>query len=181
MEFINKIEAMVAGWAKSVPHLPAAGQKWLGQNVWWITLVGTILSAIGLLIALGALFTLIALLGAVSSSIYGAYATAGVSGFTIIGSVIGLVLSAATLVLMAFAIKPLKDMKKQGWVLLFLSWLVYAVSVVINSVLSLNVVGFILGIIFGAVALAVSGYFLFEIHAQFAHVRTIKAKTAKKA
>jgi hypothetical protein len=180
MEFINKLETTVVGWAKNVPHLPPAGQKWLGQNVWWIVLIGAIVSGIALLFAIGALFTLIALLGAVTASYYGAYAATGVTGLTIAAAIVSLVFVVFRVILLAVSVKPLKEMQKKGWVLLFIVWLLQGLSVVISAVLSFSIAGFLLGIIFGAIGLAVSGYFLFEIHGQFAHSPRV-TKSAKKA
>jgi hypothetical protein len=174
MEFLNKLEATIGGWTKSLPHLPANAQKWLGQNVWWIDLVGVILSVIFGLVAIGALFTTIALL----NSVYGYYAV-GLSGWSIIGSVVAIVFWAVQIFLLALAVSPLKAMLKKGWVLLFITWLVRAVGIVVSAILSFSIFGFIGGIIFGAIGLAISGYFLYEIHGQFAHVT--KKVPAKKA
>lgn len=180
MEFSNKLEALVGGWAKNMPHLPPAGQKWLGQNVWWIVLIGAIVSGIALLFAIGALFTLIALLGAVTASYYGAYAATGVTGLTIFAAIVSLAFVIVRVILLAVSVKPLKAMQKKGWVLLFWVWIIQAVSVIISAILSFSVAGFLLGIIFGAIGLAISGYFLFEVHGQFAHSPRV-TKVAKKA
>ncbi|MFZ2126547.1 MAG: hypothetical protein WAV04_03495 [Candidatus Microsaccharimonas sp.] len=178
MDFINKLETMIGGWLKNVPHLPAAGQKWLATNVWWIVLIGAILTGIGLLFAIGGLFTLIALLGAVSSVYY--VPGAGITAWSIIAAVIGLVFTVIQGILLAIAVQPLKAMQKKGWVILFASWLLGILSVVISAIVSGSIFGFISGILFGAIGVAISGYFLYEIHGQFAHVKTVKAK-AKKA
>lgn len=174
MEFISKLESTVGNWVKNVPHLPANGQRWLGQNVWWIVLIGAILSGIALLFAIGALFTLIALLGAVSATYY-VPGVAGIGALGIIGSVVGLVFLVLQGLLMAIAVGPLKRLQKKGWVLLFTVWLINILAVVVNSVLTFSVGGFLVGILFGAVGAAISGYFLFEIRGQFAH--TTKAAT----
>jgi len=179
MEFINKLETTIGGWIKNVPHLPVAGQKWLAENVWWLALIGAILTAISLLFAIGGLFTLIALLGAVSSVYY--VAGAGVTGWSILAAVIALVFAVIQGILLAVAIKPLKAMQKKGWVILFLGWLLNILSVVISAVVSGSVFGFISGILFGAIGIAISGYFLYEIHGQFAHVVKAKSTKAKKA
>lgn len=177
MEMLQKLETMVAGWVKNVPHLPAGGQKWLATNVWWIVLIGAIVTGISLLFAIAGLFTLIALLSAVSSVYY--VAGAGVTGLSILGAVVALVFAIAQGLLLALAVKPLKDRQKKGWVILFAGWLLNIVSIVLSAILSFSVFGFISGILFGAIGIAISGYFLFEIHGQFAHVKTVKASTKK--
>lgn len=174
MELIGKLEKTVMGWAKNVPHLPPAGQKWLGQNVWWIALIGAILSGISVLVSLAALATLVSLIGAVSSTYY---VSTSYGGLSILTAVVSLVFLVVNGLLLAVAVKPLQRMEKKGWVLLFMTLLLEALSVVINAVLSFSVVGFIVGILFGAVGLAIGAYFISEIHGQFGH----RVKTADKA
>lgn len=172
MELINKLEKTILGWVKNVPHLPVTVQKWLGTNAWWIVLVGAVLSGIATLFALIGLFTLIALIGSVSSTYY---VTGTTSSWAIVSSAVGVAFLALVALIYVMAIKPLQSKQKKGWVLLFLSWIVNAISVVVSSVISMSVIGFVIGILFGAIYLAISGYFIFEIHGQFAHA-TIKAK-----
>lgn len=166
MEFINKLEKTVLGWTKSVPHLPVVAQKWLGSNVWWIALVGAILSGIAVLFALVALSALIAIIGAPSNAyyVYGGY-----TGTAIVASLVSLAFLIGNGILLALAVNPLKAKQKKGWVLLFLTLLLEALSVVVNAVLTFSVLGFIIGILFGAIGLAIGAYFVFEIHGQFAH------------
>lgn len=176
MQLISKLEKIVLGWAKNVPHLPPAGQKWLATNVWWIVLIGAIISGVAFLISLAGLFTLVSLLGAASSLYY--VAGSNYTSLAILSATISLIFLAANGLLLAFAVKPLQHMQKKGWVLLFMTLLVQALSVVVHAVLSFSVAGFIIGILFGAIGLAIGAYFISEIHGQFGH--TAKA-TIKKA
>lgn len=179
MEFVNKLETTIAGWVKNVPHLPVAGQKWLAQNVWWIALIGAILTGISLLIAIGGLFTLIALIGSAASYYY--IAGSAVNSWSIVSAIVGLVILALRGLLLALSVQPLKAQQKKGWVLLFATWLLNVVAVVLGAILTFSIFGFIIGILFGAIGIVISGYFLFEIHGQFAHtVRTARV-TSKKA
>lgn len=180
MEFISKLESTIGGWVKNVPHLPASGQRWLGQNVWWIVLIGAILAGIGILFAIGGIFTLIALLSAVSATYY-VTGVAGIGALGIVGAIVALVFLIIQALLLALAVGPLKARLKKGWVILFAAWLVNVLGVVVNSVLTFSVGGFIVGILFGAVGIAISGYFLFEIHGQFAHATKASAKSTKSA
>jgi len=166
MELINKLERTVLGWVKNVPHLPAAGQKWLALNAWWIVLAAAIIGGIWFLFALNGLFSLLTLLNSVSN-LY--YVTNTYTDYAIFKAIVGLVLLGLSVAALAFAVMPLKDRLKKGWVLLFLAWIISAVSIVVSAILSLSVIGFIISIIFGAIFLAIGGYFLFEIHGQFAH------------
>ena len=179
MELLTKLEQQVLKWAKGVPHLPTPARKWLGDNVWWIALVGAILTGIGILFAFVGLIGVISVLGTPAASYF---ATTTFTSWAIVTGVVGLVFSVIEGLLLATAITPLKEKQKKGWVLLFVLWLVSAVSVVVNAILSLNPFGFVLGLLFGAIWLAITGYFLFEIHGQFAHVERSKGvKHAKKS
>ena len=166
MEFISKLEKIVLGWAKDVPHLPVRGQKWLGVNVWWITAVGAVVSFIGAIYSLATVFRLVALLGAPSNSYY---VTSDYTGIAIMTALVSLVFLVANGILLTLAVKPLQDMHKKGWVLLFMTLLVEALSIVIHAVLSLSIAGFIVSILLGVIGLAVGAYFIAEIHSQFGH------------
>jgi len=174
MEYVKKLEKTVLGWLKNVPHLPASARKWLGDNVWWIVLVGVIFSAIAVLVAISGLFALIAALSAVSS-VY--YVTGFYTGFDLLRAVVSLVFLATIGIVLALSINPLKAKQKKGWVLLFLSLLINALSVVVTALLSFSVFGFIGGILFGAIGILIGAYFISEIHGEFEH--KLKAKIKK--
>ncbi len=180
MELLGKLEKTVLGWFRSVPHLPPAGQKWLGDNIWWIALVLAILTGIGVLASLATLFALMSLSGTAAATYY---ATSTVTSWAIVSGFVSLAFSALEGILLATAIQPLKAKQKKGWVLLFAVWLLGIIAVFVNAVLTLSVFGFIFGILFGALWVAITGYFLFEIHGQFAHVersRGVKEGTVTK-
>jgi len=174
MEFISKLEKIVLGWAKNAPHLPVGGQKWLANNAWWIAAIGAVISAIASIYTLSAIFRLAASLNAPSNSYY---VTSDYTSIAIMGAIISLVFLVANAVLLGLAVKPLQAMQKKGWVLLFLTLLVEALSVLVHAVLTFSVAGFIISILFGAIGLAVGAYFIFEIHGQFAHPAKKIAKT----
>lgn len=177
MEFLTKLERKVLGWLKGVPHLPIGARKWLGDNVWWIVVIGAILGGIG---TLGLLMGLFSTMSTLASPIVAYYASSTFVTWVIIKTVVALVFVAIEVVLLALAISPLKAKQKKGWVLLFMVWLLGALSVVVNAVLTLNPLSFMTSIIFGALWVAVGGYFLFEIHSQFAHVERSKGVKGEK-
>jgi len=176
MEYIHKLETTVSGWVKNVPHLPVSGQKWLAQNVWWLVLIGAIISAISLLISLTTIAGLVAIIGT-TSSFY--YASESILTLAILSSIVALVFIGLEGLLLALAVKPLKEQQKKGWVILFALLLLNVISTVVNAIFTFSVGGFIIGIIFGAIWLAIFAYFLFEIRGQFAHVtKTVGVKKA---
>lgn len=175
MELLAKLEKRVAEWLKDVPHLPVTGQKWLAQNIWWIAIIGLVLSSIQLLAEIVRLLNWMSVMGSYVASYY---VTAGITSWAIVTSLISLAFLAVNIILLAMAINPLRARVKKGWVLLFATWLVSILAVVVTSIISLSVVGVVIGLLFGLIFLAVVGYFLFEMHGQFAH-QTHAAKKAK--
>lgn len=166
MSVLHKIETLVSGWLKPVPHLPKAAQKWIAVNAWWIVLVGVIASAIGILTSIGAIMTYLTFMSNVSGY-YSVYGTSPYAGTWMLATIVSLAFSAALLVTMALAIKPLKAHQRQGWSLLFIGFVLSAANVVLGAILSFSPLGFIFGLIFGAIGLAISAYFLFEIKSHF--------------
>lgn len=178
MELLGKLERTILGWLKDVPHLPIGVRKWIAENIWWIVVIGVVLTGISVLVLVGALFTNLSTLG---SPIISYYASAAFVGWLVVTTAVSLAFVSIETVLLAFAVRPLKAKQKKGWVLLFAVWLLGILSAVVGAILTLNVLSFLGSIIFGAVWVAISGYFLFEIHGQFAHVEHSKGVKDKKA
>ena len=170
MEFVNKVENRVAAWYEKAPHLPVGGRQWLGANVWWIVLVGTIIGAFGILniIFFGALAALF-VVG------YGGPVGAAIAGVAAIVMVLSLIGAILEIVITAMAIKPLKDKQKKGWSLLLLALIVALGFVLLAFLFSFELSSLIMSLLWTAVV----GYFLFEIRDQFGPV-AVKTKAAKK-
>lgn len=162
MELLGKIEGYILGWIKGLPHLPLSARKWIADNAWWVIIVALVISCIG---ALSLLF------GTLLGSAATAYILPTFAAWQMLTGTVSFVFLVLQIIIMAFAIKPLQDKQKKGWVLLFILWLVSVLSTVAMVVLSLSVLEFITDLIFGAIGLAIFGYFLFEIHGQYAHVQ----------
>jgi hypothetical protein len=175
MKELTKLENMVADWLKPIPHLPNNWRKWLAENVWWITLVGVILSVIGVLSMISAIFAAQSYLGA-TTSILGAANLAGYSGWWVVVSVISILFMIAVIAIMAVAINPLKLMQKRGWDLLFLTLVIGVLATVVNVFLGFNAFTFIPSIIFGFIGYAISAYFLYEIRSHFNSVHSTTHK-----
>jgi uncharacterized membrane protein len=161
MEMLHKLEEVVASWYKGLPHLPENFRKWLADNIWWLVLVGVILSLLVVIPAFGVLL----FGGAVLTATYGASGSAYYGGW-FVWALIGLMLVVADLVLSALAIAPLKAHRKMGWSLLFLVALLNVLSTVMTFIANYSFGGLISGLI-GA---AIGGYFLFEIRGHFGAV-----------
>ncbi len=175
-KIFNRVEQQIERRWKSVPHLPTGGRRWLAENVWWLALIGAIMSAISFLVILNTIRYLTD-----PVSYFGYTLTPSYTGWAIFTSIVSLVFVVVTGVILALAVKPLRAVDKKGWTLLFTVSLIEAINVVLSAILSLSVFGFIVDIIFGAIGVAIGLYILFEIRDNFAHVVTAKpAKTTKR-
>lgn len=157
MEQIKQLELKMAEWYKAVPHLPARGQAWLANNIWWIVLVGVILSGLGLCILL-----LVVLLVATGLVVFGGAIGAALSGILLVAVLINCGFSIVELIFSAMAIGPLKQGQKRGWNYLFAAYLVMVAATIVSFLLHLNAPGLV-GLVWNVICLAVIGYFLFEI------------------
>ena len=171
MESVSKLEAMVAKWYEGVPHLPVNGRKWLSENVWWLVLVGTILTVLGIF----GLFSLLFFSGAVLIGAGGAVG-ATIGGILWIAALVSVVFLLIQLVIMAMAISPLKNMQKRGWTLLFVVMLLNIVADAVGFLFKLNV----FDLVWSLLMAAVSAYFLFEIRGSFVTVSAAKRATPGK-
>ncbi len=173
MKALDQLENKAADWLKPLPHLPTNVTKWISTNIWWMTLVGVIASVIGAIILIAGIFTIISLIG-VTSNFYGYYyATSSYTWWSVVVSIVSILFMIATIVLTATAVKPLKNMNKKGWNILFLLEVISAAYMIINAVISLN----FLGLISGAIGVAIGAYLLYEIRSYF--VTVAKAVPAK--
>jgi hypothetical protein len=167
MESMHKFEKQIEEWLRPLPHLPTDWRKWLANNVWWIVLVGVILSVIGVLIIAGALLTAFALIGTVTT-VYGVnVVNQSYSSWWYVASVVSLLFLIATLVIEAMAISPLKSQKKKGWDLLFITFLLGIASSIVSVFLGLFTGSMFSSLLGGIVGAVISAYFLFEIRSYF--------------
>lgn len=179
MEFVQSLEKSLSQLYKNVPHLPAGGRKWLGDNVWWLVIIAVVISVFGVFALLGALSAAFGLSAYVASSPYAAYAS-GSWGMVWLVSLIALAGLVITTVLMLMAINPLKTKAKLGWTLLFIILLIELVFGIVGDIVAIDIFGIILSLLWAAVW----GYFLFEIRGEFGRaakpVAEKPAKIAKK-
>lgn len=160
MQVLHGLESKIADMAKGLPHLPKEFTKWLSENAWWLTLIGVVIGLLAIFPLLG--LTLFASALTATYSVYYPYGL-GQSGLFQTSLWVSLGFYVLLVVIEAFAISPLKGMKKRGWDLLFLAVLVSAASSVVNAILTTSFVG-----LFGAaIALAIGLYVLFEIRSRF--------------
>lgn len=157
MEQIKRIELKLADWYESAPRLPLRGRKWLAENVWWIDLIGVILSGISILAVVSALFLATGIL-----TIVGGVVGATIGGILLVAALVNLAFAIVEIVLLAMAIGPLKNGLKRGWNYLFVVFLLSILSALVSFLFHLSAGGLV-ALFWNAVFLAIWGYFLFEI------------------
>src|SRR3989344_1906062 len=179
METVNKLEIKVAGWFKDLPHLPVAFRKWLATNVWWIAIIGAVLSAAALLFILfllGLLTIGLSIGGSAFAGALGGVVGATVGGIISIAVIVSVALLVAETVLLGMSASPLKAMAKRGWSLLFVILLLNVLANVITNILGFNIFALIVGLFWAGVG----GYLLFEIREYFGVHHKADAKPAEK-
>jgi hypothetical protein len=167
METVKNLEKTIAKWYESAPHLPNEAKKWLAENVWWLTLIGVIVGAIGVLSLL--FFTV--LTGAFLTAIAGGVG-AVIGGLIMIGVLGSLILSVISVFLGGLAINPLKALQKKGWVLLFIIFLLEIVAIIVSNIFTLNIFSMVWSLLWAAVG----GYLLFEVRSYFGQAKVHHGK-----
>lgn len=166
MKSLEKLEDMIGSWLKPLPKLPVAASKWIATNAWLITLIGVILSAIGVLFMIFGIFAAIPLMS-VTTSVFGYAIAATYTIWYVMSLIFSLIFMVITVIISAMAVTPLKAGQTKGWTLLFWILILRAIAIIVDAILSYSIMGFIGGIIWGAVGLAISAYILFSVRSYF--------------
>ena len=162
---IDIIEDFIEKSLSKLPHLPERFKKWLSTNFWIIILVGLLLSCLAVIFMIVYLIQNISMIGAYPRFVYGLYSVnlSYHSGWNIFTDIISIIFMTGTIILISLSIKPLMNSQKKGWKLLFYALLLQAVAIIINAILSLN----ILSLIYGLIGFAIGSYLLFEVKSYF--------------
>lgn len=171
MQVVRQIEKNMAEWFRQLPHLPENGRKWLAENAWWIVAIGVVVAGLAIL-ALIPLLTGASVLLSTYGAVYAPYATG--SGRLVTNAWISLAFLAVIVYLQAMAIMPLKEKKRRGWDLIFLTLLASVAMSVVAFVVTFDASHVISAIL----SVAIGGYILFEVRDHFADSK--KADASKK-
>lgn len=161
MELLHKLENTLEEWFKPLPHLPADWRKWLADNAWWLTIISAVVSVIGI-------FSILSTVSRVNNlnSIYNLgfyYTSQARSSLWMVSEYISILFLILTTFIAIMAIKPLQDMNKFGWDLLFMAMISSLVSGLVVSVLSLEMFSVVFQLLCGLIG----SYFLIEFRSYF--------------
>ncbi|OYX41434.1 hypothetical protein B7Y94_05105 [Candidatus Saccharibacteria bacterium 32-49-12] len=175
MKVVNSIEQKGIAWFEKIPNLPESARRWLADNAWWLVAGGAVIQAISLV---RMMMTILTNLSISEAGYYDVEPFMGTWGLLL--QIVAFIFGVVAVGLAAASIDPLKGRMKKGWVLLFLSLLVYVMWIFVNAFLSLSLINFVILVLFHGIFAALFGYLLFEIHGQFAHDRAVKPRKSKK-
>lgn len=145
--------------------MPEGGRTWIANNVWWLALVGGVVSLLAAWNAYQAT-RYVNQWGALVDELARQYGTSTLGssfGFTYY---IALAAMAAQGVLMLMAFQKLKAHQKAGWNLMFYSSLISLVMGVLYLFTPYYGVTSMIGVVIGV---AIGWWILFQIRAKFAH------------
>ena len=158
MKVVSDLESYLVKVSKKLPHLPKKFLDWLYENVWWLVLVGVVLSAV-------VIVSTIQWYGLFFADMFGIVGHGGGANAVGLGIILSGVLGIIAVVVYGMAIMPLKEKQKRGWDLLFLASLISAAGLLISALFSgWMLVSNLFGLVIG---LAISWYLLFELRGQY--------------
>ena len=158
MKILSDLENYLVKVSKKLPHLPNVFLNWLYENVWWLVLIGVVLSVLSLV-------STVQWYGLFVSDIYGIVGHGGRTNAVGLSIILSAIFGVIAVVVDGMAIMPLKEKRKRGWDLLFLASLISAAGLLISALFSgWMLVSNLFGLVIG---LAISWYLLFELRGQY--------------
>lgn len=155
MQRLIGLEEAIGRLFRKMPHLPRESRDWIADNIWWLVIIGLVLSAMTVLDLLLLLF---------GASLYmGLTADIAVGSAVFITTMINLAMFSIVVVLEAMAIKQLHLKRRYGWELLFVICLVLLAGSVLRALMNNS----LSGLLNPLVVAFISFYLLFEIRDYF--------------
>ncbi|MBP7760564.1 hypothetical protein KA093_02110 [Candidatus Saccharibacteria bacterium] len=145
--------------------MPEGGRTWIANNVWWLALVGGVLSLLSAWNAYQAT-RYVSQLGAFVDEFARQYGTTTLSdsfGFTYYAAVVAMAVQG---VLMLMAFQKLKVHQKAGWNLLFYSSLISLVMGILYVFTPYYGVASMIGV---AIGVSIGWWIIFQIRNKFTH------------
>lgn len=155
------LEGRLKGWYDRVPHLSNDSREWLANNIWWMAIIGVVSLTLSLILIVRELLVALSIASHVFVVMLPQYAH--MTGHTWVLLTLQIVQFVFTMLLMAVAVQPLRARARQGWVLLYWSFLVNFGLEIVATLLGSDLGGVLMAIIRATIA----GYLLFEIRSYF--------------
>jgi len=177
LTYIRTLETKLIQWFRPLPHFPASFKKWLGDNIWWIVLIGAIVSTISSLVLISGFITLVSIVTGVAHYAEWYLNNTYYTWWSVVVALVNLAFTVVVTILMWQAVAKLKEHEARGWHLLFLIALIDAAGAIIVDVLNLSIIG----LIFSLVGIAIGMYIIFEFRSEFVKIDVVRTRKAKKA
>ncbi len=166
MDRIRQLESLTENWLAPFPHLPNGLRKWLAENAWWMAVLVAFFMAISALATLGRLFGYISYMNNAPGYL-GTYTALQYPAGWLPSILLALVYLSVVTVLYVKAATPLKDHMRYGWDILFIVLIIGAAKMFLDAVFTFNIFGFVFGLLFELIGVAIWAYFLFEVRSYF--------------
>jgi len=149
------LEKFFMGFYKLTPNLSKNSRKYLANYFYLIAIAWLIFQIVGLV-------RLSAAIGIVSF-VQVADSTYSLSTGIVLFIAVSLVIQILQIILSAMAILPLKSLQRSGWELMFGSFLIGVITLVVNWAVATDLMGSLKTV----VVVGVSGYLLYEVKSFF--------------
>jgi hypothetical protein len=161
MKLATRFENTSTRWSVDMPKLPKAACLWLVENGWRLSLLAAIGCAVAVFAIVPAAIASLVLASKFPLVPYAMYYSDSPSTLWIILS-LDTISFIITAFLLGFAVMPMKNKKRQGWILVFRAYMVNVITTAICLVIAVNA----LNILF-VVPMIIGGYLLRETRVYF--------------
>lgn len=165
-KYIELIDTRLGKALETLPPLPKKAVAWLSDYLWILTAIAAVLMAMSIISLFNAISAYMSLIGNLSV-FQDIYPHSAYSSLWMVSAIVSIGFALLMAYLFFKAITPLREMKAYGWNLLFVSFLVAGVEIIVNAILSLNVFNFVFMIIFGGIFYVIGAYFLYQVKSRF--------------
>lgn len=155
MQRLIVLEEAIGKLFKRVPHLPRESRDWIADNLWWLVIIGLVLSSFAVLGLVLQLLGTSLYMGLTNDIVTG--------GAAFVATLVSLAVIGFAVALEAMAIKPLRQKRRYGWELLFVVGLVLLVEALIGALISNSLSGLLNSLITAFIGF----YMLFETRDYF--------------
>lgn len=177
LTYAHDLELKIVQWFKPLPHFPASFKKWLGDNIWWIVLIGAIASTISSLVLISGFITLVSIVSGAAHYEAWYLNNTYYNWWNVVVALINLAFTVVVTILMWQSVGKLKDRQERGWHLLFIIALIDAAGSVLIDVLNLS----FLGLVFSLIGVAIGMYIIFEFRSEFVKIDIVRAGKTRRA
>lgn len=165
-KYINLIDTRLGKALKPLPPLPKKTVAWLSEYLWILTAISAVLTAMSIISLFYAISAYMNFMGNITA-FQGIYLHPSYGSLWMASTVISICFALIISYILFKAIAPLRELKVYGWNSLLVVFLVSGIEIVINAILSFNVVEFVYTIILSGIFYVLGAYLLYQVKPHF--------------